>query len=134
MSQTGIGLITLVVLLIVNGALAAARSALVGASRARLRQMVEAGRGGASLALRVAEDATPLIATLRLLQTLSRFFVAGIIALLYEPLLAGWLASALPLAVAADPLALFLLMLFAALLVVGIGELLPDAWVLPVAE
>ena len=134
MSQTSIGLIILIVLLIANGVLAAARSALVGASRARLRQLAEAGQSGAALAVRVAEDATPLIATVRLLQTLTRFFVAGIIALLYEPLLAGWLASALPLAGAADPLALFLLMLFAALLVVGIGELLPEAWVMRAPE
>ena len=134
MSLTSTGLIVLFVLLLVNGLLAAARSALVGASRARLRQMVEEGRGGAARALRVAEDATPLIATIRLVQTLARFFVAGIIALLYEPLLAGWLRAELPLAEAAGPLALFLLMLLAALLVVGIGELLPEAWVMRAPE
>ena len=134
MTETGIGLIILVLLLITNGVLAAARSALMGASRARLRQMVEAGRSGAALALRVAEDATPLIATVRLLQTLSRFFLAGIIALLYEPLLAGWLRTAFPITEAADPLALFVLMLLAALLVVGIGELLPEAWVMRAPE
>ena len=134
MPESSVGWIVLVVLLLVNGVLAAARSALVGASRPRLRQMVEAGQGGAALALRVAEDATPLIATVRFLQTLARFFVAGIIALLYEPLLAGRLAAAMPLAEAADPLALFVLMLLAALLVVGVGELLPEAWVMRAPE
>src|SRR5688500_19134465 len=98
MSLTSTGLIILMVLLLVNGVLAAARSALVGASRARLRQLVEEGRGGAARALRVAEDATPLIATIRLVQTLARFFVAGIIALLYEAPLAGWLRAGLALA------------------------------------
>ena len=134
MPETSTGLIALFVLLVINGVLAAARSSLVGASRARLRQLVESRRGGAALALRVAEDATPLIATLRLLQTLSRFFVAGIIALLYEPLLAGWISAALPLAGIAGPLALFLLLLSAALLVVGVGELLPEAWVMRAPE
>jgi CBS domain containing-hemolysin-like protein len=134
MSEFTIGLILLVVLLLINGVLAAARSCLMGASRPRLRQMVEAGRPGAKLALRVAEDATPLIATVRFLQTLARFFVAGILALLYEPRLAGWLQTGLPLAGAAGPLALFLLMLLAALLVVGIGELLPEAWVMRAPE
>jgi CBS domain containing-hemolysin-like protein len=134
MSEFSIGLILLVVLLLVNGVLAAARSCLMGASRPRLRQMVEAGRPGAKLALRVAEDATPLIATVRFLQTLARFFVAGILALLYEPRLAGWLQAALPLSGAAGPLALFLLMLLAAVLVVGIGELLPEAYVMRAPE
>ncbi|MBI3177149.1 MAG: DUF21 domain-containing protein, partial [Chloroflexi bacterium] len=62
----------------VDGWLAAARSAFLNARRARLEQMVEAREAGAVLALRVAQDATPLVATIRLAQTLCRFFVAGV--------------------------------------------------------
>lgn len=120
----------LVVLLVLNSLLAAARSALVGASRARLRQMVEKGVAGARLALRVADDATPLIATIRLTQTATRFLAAGLIALVFEPTLARLIASWPSLSAQAEPLALFLLMLLAGLLVVAIGELLPEAWVL----
>jgi CBS domain containing-hemolysin-like protein len=66
------GSVALVVLFIVNSLLAASRAALVGASRARLRQLVEKGVSGATLALRVADDATPLIATIRLARLANR--------------------------------------------------------------
>src|SRR3990170_1800303 len=82
-------LAVLALLLGLNGVLAAARSAFVNASRPRLRQMREEGVSGADLAVRVAEDTTPLIATLRLAQAVCRFCVAGLTAFLFEPGLAG---------------------------------------------
>jgi putative hemolysin len=134
MLNTTTGLVLLVLLVVVNGVLAAARSALVGASRSRLRQAIEKGQPGAARALRVAEDATPLIATMRLAQTLTRFFSAGLIALLFEPALAAAFGQWPALAGQADPLALFLLMLLAAVLIVSVGELLPETWVLRAPE
>src|SRR5512143_1655560 len=134
MIDTNTGLVALGVLLIANGVLAAARSALVGASHARLRQMVETQTVGAALALRVMEDATPLIATVRLAQTTLRFLAAGLIAVLFEPRLAGAIASWPNLAPEAGPLALLSLMLLAALLVVSVGELLPERYVLRAPE
>ena len=128
------GLIVLIVLLAVNSLLSAARSALGGASHARLRQMVEAQTGGAALALRVTEDATPLIATFRMAQTACRFVAAGLIAVIFEPAVAAAIASVPPLASRAGSLALFGLMLLAALLVVAVGELLPERWVLRAPE
>jgi len=85
-SDTIAGLIATAVLLILNGTLAAARAGLVNASRGRLRQMAQTGIAGASLAVKVAEDATPLLATLRLAQTFCRFGAAGLVALI----LPGW--------------------------------------------
>jgi CBS domain containing-hemolysin-like protein len=128
------GVLALAGLLIFNGLMAAARSALMGASRARLRQMVEAGTNGAARALRVAEDATPLLATIRLVQTTLRFLAAGLIAISFEPQLAGVIAAWPSLAPQADTLALLALMVLAALLVVPLGELLPEAWVLRAPE
>src|SRR5260221_14379198 len=93
MLSASAGLIALVILLAANGLLAAARSALVGAAHARLRQMVEEHISGAALALRVSEDATPLIATIRLAQTTLRFLAAGLIAVEFEPSLAGVIAG-----------------------------------------
>jgi CBS domain containing-hemolysin-like protein len=125
-------LIVIVVLLAVNGLLAAARAALINASKPRLRQIKDEGRGGAALAARVAEDATLLLATVRLAQTFCRFSVAGLMALLFEPALAGWLrgwgwqASTDGL----DLVAFFVLALPATLLIVSVGELLPEAWAL----
>lgn len=115
-------------LLLFNSLLAAARTALVNASRARLKQMQEAGVSGAALARQVAEDSTRLLATLRFAQNLCRFLTAGLIALLFEPLVAAalqpWLGAQ------ADPLAFAALLLFATWIVMGVGELLPEAWVM----
>ena len=134
MVDTQTGLIVLVVLLVANGLLATARSALVAASHARLRQMVEVHTAGAALALRVAGNATPLIATIRLAQTTCRFLIAGLLAALFAPTLAAVIAGYPGLAPEAGWLALLLLMLLAALVVVAIGELLPERWVLRAPE
>ncbi len=134
MIDANTGLVALVVLLVANGLLAAARSALVGASHARLRHLVENQTVGAALALRVTEDATPLIATVRLAQTTLRFLAAGLIAVLFEPRLAEIIAGWPNLAPEAGPLALLILMLLAALLVVSLGELLPERYVLRAPE
>jgi putative hemolysin len=134
MISGGTGLLILIVLLTANGLLAAARSALVGASQARLRQLVESHTSGASLALRVTENSTPLIATVRLAQTTLRFLSAGLIAIQFEPSLAAVIARYPSLAPEAGALALLALMLLGALLVVSIGELLPERYVLRAPE
>ncbi len=127
-------LMALVLLLGLNGLLAASRSALVNASKPRLRQMREAGVGGAALAARVAEDSTPLIATLRLAQTLCRFFMAALAALLFAPGLADVFRQWPGLIPQPDAAALLVVLLLTALFVVGVGELLPEAGVLRAPE
>ncbi len=124
--------VVIALLLAADGGLAASRAALINASKPRLRQMKEAGRGGAALAARVAEDATLLLATVRLAQTFCRFSMAGLMALLFEPLLAGWLRATgwLPAGSEIDLLAFFVLALPATLVIVSAGELLPEAWAL----
>lgn len=129
MPDFSIGLLALLTLLAFNGLLAAARSALVNAPKARLRQMVEQGVNGAALAVRVAEDATPLIATLRLTQTVCRFFTAGLVTLLFVSPLAQWLQQYPSLAPYATVEAFTVIVLLTALVVVGGVELLPEAWV-----
>ena len=134
MSEFLFGLIALALVLFISSGLAAARSALVNASKSRLRQMSEEGVGGAALAVRVAEDATPLIATLRLAQNISRFFVAALIALLFAPSLAELFRRWPAFAPQAYPLAFLITIVLAALFVVGVIELLPEAWVLRMPE
>ena len=126
------GLAIIVLLLAANSGLAAARAALINASKSRLRQMKDEGRGGAALAVRVAEDATSLLATVRLAQTFCRFSVAGLVVLLFEPALAGWLRGLNWQAIEAetDLVAFFVLALPATLVIVSAGELLPEAWAL----
>lgn len=128
------GLVVLALVLFVNGLLSAARSALVNAPKARLRQMEEQGVAGAKLAAQIVQDATPLIATLRLSQTVCRFFAAGLAALLFAPALAEVLRQWPALAPYAAVEAFVLVVLLAALLVVGMVELLPEAWVLRAPE
>jgi CBS domain containing-hemolysin-like protein len=128
------GYVILALLLVFNSLLATARAALVGASRPRLRQLADGGSGGAARALRVAEDATPLIATVRLVQSASRFLAAGLLAVLVEPSLAAALSGWAWLGGQSGPVALLLVMLLAALLVVTLGELLPEAWVMRAPE
>jgi putative hemolysin len=130
MADIAFGSVALVVLFLINSLLAAARAALVGASRARLRQLVEKGVSGATLALRVADDATPLIATIRLAQTVTRFLIAGLIAIIFEPTLAAVLAAWPNVSAQAGPLAWLVIMLLAALFIVSVGEFLPESWVM----
>lgn len=118
----------------VDGWLAAARSAFLNARRARLEQMVEAREAGAVLALRVAQDATPLVATIRLAQTLCRFFVAGVATFVFAPPLANVLAVAPGLAPQATALAVVIIAGGAAIVVVVWVEMVPEALVLPQAE
>jgi putative hemolysin len=60
--------------------------------------------------------------------------IAGLIAVVFEPALAAMIASWPALAPEAGPLSLLALMLLAALLVVAVGELLPERWVLRAPE
>jgi len=121
------GLIAILTMLVVNSVLAAARAAFVNASRARLRQMTEQGVGGAARAVRVAEDATTLLATLRLSQTFCRFGIASQTALLVTPLLMGQFQAGATLNPQAGAALFFVALLLGTMLVVSVGEFLPEA-------
>ncbi len=121
-------------LIAVNGLLAAARSAFVNAHRARLEQLAGSDESGARLALRVATDSAPLIATIRLAQTLCRFLAAGVMAFVFTPRLARVLAGWPPLASQSVGAALIIIVGCAGLLVVIFGELLPETLVLRAPE
>jgi CBS domain containing-hemolysin-like protein len=121
------GLTFIIVVLLVNGLLAAARAAFVNASRARLRQLAEQNAGGAALAVRVAEDATTLLATLRLSQTFCRFGIASQTALLLTPWLVPQFTAGVALDARVDALIFFVALLAGTMLVVSLGEFLPEA-------
>lgn len=121
-------LLALIFFLGLNSALAAARAAMVSASKARLRQMHDQQVDGAKLALSVAEDATRLIATLKLAQTICRFFVAALSALMFTLPLAEGLRGWPSLAEQAYPLAFLIVVTTTALAVVGVIEVIPEAW------
>jgi CBS domain containing-hemolysin-like protein len=121
------GLLVVLSVLLVNAFLAASRTALVNARRPRLMQMEEAGRAGARLAARVAEDSSRLIATVRLAQMVCRFAVAGAAVVSLGPPAQAWLAGWPPLEATAGFWGVALVVLAAALVTLALGELLPEA-------
>ncbi|MGQ0600622.1 MAG: hemolysin family protein [Anaerolineales bacterium] len=128
------GLIFIIVILLLNSLLAAARAAFVNASRPRLRQMAEQNVGGAALAVRVAEDATTLLATLRLSQTFCRFGIASQTALLLTPLFTQPLIAGFVLDPRVAGFVFFVALLIGTMLVVSLGEFLPEALALRAPE
>lgn len=129
-----LGIIVIVTLLLLNSWLSAARAALVNASRGRLRQMAQEGQAGATLAARVADDATALLATMRFAQTFCRFGVAGLAALVFVRQLAEAFGADLALDAQTQFLLFFLLLLLGTMVVVSVGEFLPEAVALRAPE
>ena len=116
-----IGLLALVIL---NSFLAMARSALVNVRKPRLKQLAEEGMGQARTAERLAEDASRLLATTQLGMMLTRFFAGALVAVISAPALARllqpWLKGA------SYPVAFVLVVLLAALIMLLLGELVPE--------
>lgn len=129
-----LGISIIVGLLIINGWLSAARAALVNASRGRLRQMAQEGVGGAARALRVAEDATALLSTMRFSQTFCRFGIAGLSVLLFTRRLSETFGEGLALDPRAQFVIFFLILLVGTMIVVSVGEFLPEALALRAPE
>jgi len=111
-------------LVILNSFLAMARSALVNVRKPRLKQLAEEGMGQARTAERLAEDASRLLATTQLGMMLTRFFAGALVAVISAPALARllqpWLKGA------SYPVAFVLVVLLAALIMLLLGELVPE--------
>ncbi len=123
-------LLAFALLWIANSLLAAAQAALANVSKSRLRQMQEAGIGGAALALRVAEAPDRFAAAARLAQMLGRLSLAGLVLGRLAPALtgAGQAANGLVSPALAETLVFVVLVALLALAVMGAGELWPEAW------
>jgi putative hemolysin len=123
-SVTTAEVILLLGLIILNGFLAMARSALVNVRKARLRQLVEEGIGPARTAERLAEDASRLLATTQLGMMLTSFFAGGVVAVVSAPPLAAalepWLGKA------SFPVAFGVVVFVAAVVMLILGELVPE--------
>ncbi len=115
----------LLALMLANGFLAMARSALVNVRKPRLKQLIEEGENKARTAQRLAEDASRLLATTQLGMMLTSFFAAAVVAVVSAPPLAEawqpWLGRA------GYPIAFVLVVLAAALVMLILGEIVPEA-------
>jgi putative hemolysin len=115
----------LLALTLANGFLAMARSALVNVRKPRLKQLVEEGEEKARTAEKLAEDASRLLATTQLGMMLTSFFAAAVVAVVSSPPLARawqpWLGQA------SFPIAFVLVVFVAALVMLILGEIVPEA-------
>lgn len=115
----------LLALMLVNGFLAMARSALVNVRKPRLRQLIEEGENKAHTAEKLAADASRLLATSQLGMMLTSFFAAAVVAVVSAPPLAEtwrpWLGQA------SYPIAFVVVVSVAALAMLILGEIVPEA-------
>lgn len=111
-------------LMVLNGFLAMARSALINVRKARLKRLVEEGVGSARTAQRLAEDAHRLLATTQLGMMLTSFFGGAVVAVVSAPplaaLLAPWLGKA------SYPISFVIVVFGAALVMLILAELVPE--------
>jgi CBS domain containing-hemolysin-like protein len=119
-------------MVILNGFLAMARSALVNVRKARLRQLIEEGVGSARTAERLAEDASRLLATTQLGMMLTAFFAGAVVAVVsaqpLADLLQPWLGGA------SYAVAFVLVVFLAAIVMLIFGELVPETIALQHSE
>src|SRR5713226_3107957 len=80
-TDSSVGLLTVIVLVIVNAILSAAHGALVNVHKPHLTELAEAGNKHAQDVLDIAEDATRLLASRQVVVILLRFFAAGLLTL-----------------------------------------------------
>ncbi len=124
--------VLLVGLVVLNGFLAMSRSALINVRRPRLRQLMEEGLGSARTAERLAEDSSRLLATTQLGMTVTSFFAGAVVAVVSAPPLARaiqpWLGEA------SFPVALVVVVLLTAILMLILGELVPETIALQHSE
>jgi putative hemolysin len=118
-------------LLLLNAFFAAAEVAIAATTgRAELREKLAHDTSLTSrVLLRLGDNSTRLLATVRLGTTLAGFLAAASLALVFSPTVVGWLSSA-PLYLApelATGWAVFLMMLLLVLIMLFLGDFLPKA-------
>ncbi len=127
MDPASSGALLLVVLTGLSGFFALARTALTNSQKGRLRHLAEEKVRGAAWAERVAEDSVRLLTTVQLGQVLSRLFAAAVAATTLTPILGdrlGEMSLSTPLA---NGTALVIITGALAIVLLMLGEKLPEA-------
>ncbi len=122
-----IGVSVLIGLVILNAALSLAHAALVNAHKTKLRTLADGGDENAAYTLKIAEDATRLLASHQLASILIRFIAASVLTLTLGQVEVRWLES---LNIAKDWagwLGYGSAILVGALLMVLFGDMIPSA-------
>ncbi len=127
MSQVGVQVLFILVLIAVEGYFAAAEIALISARRAALQQAAENGSKGARTALQLIEDPTRLLSTIQICITVIGFLAASVGAVVLAKPLEVWLTSMgmAWLARIAPGVAVLLVTLAISYVTLVMGELVP---------
>lgn len=123
--MTAVEWILLAGLLLVTIVLALGQSALVNVRKARLRQLSDEGNKAAGTAERLGENASRLLATAQFVVVLTGLFTGGMVATFVARPLADWWRPWLK--GAAGPLAFVLVAFSAAVVLLAVGQLAPEA-------
>jgi putative hemolysin len=121
------GAVLLVVFTGLSGFFALARTALTNSHKSRLRHLAEEKVRGAAWAERVAEDSVRLLTTVQFGQVLSRLLAAAVAATTFTPGLGRWLEKASFPPSLANGISLLVLTGALAIVLLMLGEKLPEA-------
>lgn len=127
MDPASSGVILLGILTFARGFFALARTALVNSHRTKLRQLAEEGVKGAAWAERVTENSARLLITVQFGQTLFSLLAAATAAVIFSPLLAGWLGHIHTSAALINGISVIIVTCLVAVLVLLFGDKLPEA-------
>jgi putative hemolysin len=117
----------LLILLVGNMLITLGHNALVNARKSELALRAEDGSRSAALALRLSQDAAPLLNGYQLSVIIVRFFAAGIAAVGLAPALARWLVGLGLVPLTALILAQVLVLLFGSGVMLTVGGQIPAA-------
>ncbi len=129
-----IGLLSVIVLIILNAILSAAHSALVNVRKPQLRDLAEPGNWRAQRVLDISEDATRLLTSRQLVGILIRFSASGILTLLVAQPLVPLLVNLGLSTGAAQGIVYPVVWIIGAVVMMLFGELIPSAFAATRAE
>jgi putative hemolysin len=127
-------IVTIIVLITINGIFAMSEFALVSAKRTRLKQLAEEGDTGAVAALELANELTPFLSTIQIGITLVGIFAGAFGGATVAEGLAAYLRDFPALAPYSNVLSITLVVLVITYLTLIFGELVPKRVALSKAE
>jgi putative hemolysin len=127
MSEIGIEIVLLAILLLFNGLFSMSEIAIVSARRVRLAKMAESGNSGAKTAIELAENPDRFLSTVQIGITLVGILSGAFGGATISKTLAAWLNQFPALAGYSEAISFFLVVLVITYFSLIIGELLPKS-------
>jgi putative hemolysin len=121
----GYEILTILILILVNGILAMSEAALVAARRARLQHKAEEGDSSSSLAMKLIEDPNTFLSTIQIGITLIGVLAGAVGGATIAETLAGWLNKIPRLEEYSESIAIGIVVLAITTCTIWLGELVP---------